>query len=267
MNPWPVEAEVEEVHLPRPGHADLVGVQKYGHSRHPQRARARQRPRDGGAGGGRLGRPRVPHRARRQRPQPRGPDRLGAGARARSTSPRPTSRRVDDDPVRCLDAEARARRWSRRSTGCARPTRASAAASRCAPSASCPGSARTSPGRTGSTAGWRRRSPRSSRSRAWRSARPGTSPGRPGSEAHDEIFWSEERGYYRETNHAGGLEGGMTQRPAAAGAGGDQADLHPDQAAALGRHRDQASRPRRCASAPTRPSCPPPRSSARRWSA
>jgi len=32
MNPWPVEAEVKEVHLPRPGHADLVGVWKFGHS-------------------------------------------------------------------------------------------------------------------------------------------------------------------------------------------------------------------------------------------
>ena len=31
MNPWPVEAEADEVHLPRPGHADLVGAQKYGH--------------------------------------------------------------------------------------------------------------------------------------------------------------------------------------------------------------------------------------------
>src|ERR1700761_4209925 len=31
MNPWPVEGfEPEEVHLPRPGHADLVGSQKYG---------------------------------------------------------------------------------------------------------------------------------------------------------------------------------------------------------------------------------------------
>src|SRR6202020_2910278 len=30
MNPWPVEAPVAEVHLPRPGHADLVGTQKYG---------------------------------------------------------------------------------------------------------------------------------------------------------------------------------------------------------------------------------------------
>src|SRR5512132_4210917 len=30
MNPWPVAAEVEEVHLPRPGHADLAGLQKFG---------------------------------------------------------------------------------------------------------------------------------------------------------------------------------------------------------------------------------------------
>ncbi|HMD51237.1 MAG TPA: chorismate synthase, partial [Solirubrobacteraceae bacterium] len=37
-----------------------------------------------------------------------------------------------------------------------------------------------------------------------------TVAGLPGSEAHDEIFYSPERGYYRETNHAGGLEGGMT---------------------------------------------------------
>jgi chorismate synthase len=33
---------------------------------------------------------------------------------------------------------------------------------------------------------------------------------RVGSAAHDEIFYSEERGYFRETNRAGGLEGGMT---------------------------------------------------------
>src|SRR5436309_220653 len=29
MNPWPVDAAIPEVHLPRPGHADLVGTQKY----------------------------------------------------------------------------------------------------------------------------------------------------------------------------------------------------------------------------------------------
>jgi chorismate synthase len=32
----------------------------------------------------------------------------------------------------------------------------------------------------------------------------------PGSEAHDEIFFDEERGYYRKTNACGGLEGGIT---------------------------------------------------------
>src|SRR5215203_1779061 len=30
MNPWPVDASVEESHLPRPGHADLAGLQKFG---------------------------------------------------------------------------------------------------------------------------------------------------------------------------------------------------------------------------------------------
>ena len=29
MNPWPVQETCREVHLPRPGHSDLVGVQKY----------------------------------------------------------------------------------------------------------------------------------------------------------------------------------------------------------------------------------------------
>ena len=34
--------------------------------------------------------------------------------------------------------------------------------------------------------------------------------GAPGSQAHDEIFWDEALGYHRETNRAGGVEGGMT---------------------------------------------------------
>ena len=34
--------------------------------------------------------------------------------------------------------------------------------------------------------------------------------GLPGSQAHDEIFYDASRGYYRETNRAGGLEGGMS---------------------------------------------------------
>ncbi|SNR70849.1 chorismate synthase [Desulfurobacterium atlanticum] len=32
----------------------------------------------------------------------------------------------------------------------------------------------------------------------------------PGSKVHDEIFYDKEKGFYRETNRAGGLEGGMT---------------------------------------------------------
>ena len=34
--------------------------------------------------------------------------------------------------------------------------------------------------------------------------------GLPGSQAHDEIFYAQDRGFFRETNRAGGLEGGMT---------------------------------------------------------
>jgi chorismate synthase len=33
---------------------------------------------------------------------------------------------------------------------------------------------------------------------------------KPGSEAHDEIFYDEKHGYFRKTNRAGGIEGGMT---------------------------------------------------------
>src|SRR5690606_3811376 len=32
----------------------------------------------------------------------------------------------------------------------------------------------------------------------------------PGSKVHDEIFYTKERGYYRKTNRAGGLEGGTS---------------------------------------------------------
>jgi chorismate synthase len=33
---------------------------------------------------------------------------------------------------------------------------------------------------------------------------------KPGSQVHDEILWSENKGYYRKSNRLGGLEGGMT---------------------------------------------------------
>ena len=125
MNPWPVDAEVEESHLPRPGHADLVGSQKYGHSRRPQRARARLRARDGGAGRRRRRGEGVPARARRRRVQPCTADRLGRrrrAPRARAGGLRRGRRLAGPLPrPRC-----RTERWSRRSIGCARQTRASA---------------------------------------------------------------------------------------------------------------------------------------------
>jgi len=38
----------------------------------------------------------------------------------------------------------------------------------------------------------------------------GTQVGRPGQQFHDAIYYAKDRGFYRETNRAGGLEGGMT---------------------------------------------------------
>ena len=91
MNPWPVEAEVEESHLPRPGHADLVGSQKYGFSdvrNVLERASARETAARVAAGA--IAKEFLA-RARRQRPQPRAPDRLGRGGRARRARARRTS--------------------------------------------------------------------------------------------------------------------------------------------------------------------------------
>src|SRR3954451_11061714 len=105
MNPWPVDAEVEEVHLPRPGHADLAGVMKYGHAdvrNVLERASARETAARVAAGGlakaflralgvevfshvVQIGSVRVPQR-----------EELGVDDFAR----------VDDSPVRCLDEAA-----------------------------------------------------------------------------------------------------------------------------------------------------------------
>ena len=76
---------------------------------------------------------------------------------------RPTSTGVDESPVRCLDAEASAGDGGRDRQRAARPTSRSAASSRCVRSGWSRASARTSPGRSASTAGWRRRSCRSRR--------------------------------------------------------------------------------------------------------
>ena len=90
--------------------------------------------------------------------------------------------------------------------------------------------------------------------------------GLPGSEAHDEIFWSQERGYYRETNRAGGLEGGMTTGLPLVVRGAMKPLPTLTQPLRSVDIATQASRPRRCASAPTRARCPRPAWWARRWS-
>ena len=156
MNPWPVEADVPEVHLPRPGHADLAGRAEVRLHRRAQRARARQRPRDRGARGRRRAGQGVPARARRRGRLARHPDRLGAARRSATASRSPTS--PASTSRRCAAwTPRRRRRWSRRSTCCASATSRSAASSSCARSGSCPGSARTSPGSSGWTAGSARR--------------------------------------------------------------------------------------------------------------
>ena len=142
MNPWPVEAEVPEVHLPRPGHADLAGVQKFGFTdvrNVLERASARETA--ARVAGGALAKGFL-RRARRRGRLPRDADRLRAGARARRpragglrrgrrlAGPLPGRRRVEGD----------GRGDQRAAQGA---TSRSAASSRCARSASCPGSART----------------------------------------------------------------------------------------------------------------------------
>ena len=208
MNPWPVDAEVDEVHLPRPGHADLVGAQKYGHKdirNVLERASAREtaaRVAAGSIARGFLSALGVSvHSHVTQIASIKAPERENLGPVDFAA--------VDEDPVRCLDAEASAAmvaeinrlRKANESLGGTFEVRAFGLV----------------PG-LGSHISWEDRldgrlagavaSIQSvkgvSIGEAWDVA------GRPGSEAHDEIFWSQDRGYFRETNHAGGLEGGMT---------------------------------------------------------
>jgi chorismate synthase len=208
MNPWPVEAEVDEVHLPRPGHADLVGAQKYGHDdirNVLERASAREtaaRVAAGSIARGFLAALGVSvHSHVTQIASVTAPERAGLVPEDFAG--------VDDDPVRCLDTEASAAmveeinrlRKANESLGGTFEVCAFGLV----------------PG-LGSHISWEDRlDGRLAGAVASIQSVKGVSIGeawdvasRPGSEAHDEIFWSQERGYYRETNHAGGVEGGMT---------------------------------------------------------
>jgi chorismate synthase len=208
MNPWPVEAEVAEVHLPRPGHADLAGVQKYGFTdvrNVLERASARETAARVACGAlakaflRELGISVYSHVLQIGSVEAPAPDSLGPEDFAA----------VDESPVRCLDEEASAAmveeinraRKANESLGGVYEVIAFGVV----------------PG-LGSHVAWDERiDGRLAQAIMSIQAMKGVGvgdgfelAGRVGSKAHDEIFWSEERGFYRETNRAGGIEGGMT---------------------------------------------------------
>jgi chorismate synthase len=208
MNPWPVEAEVEESHLPRPGHADLVGSQKYGQRdvrNVLERASARETAARVAAGAlakeflAALGASVFSHVLR-----------IASVSAAEGTELTPEDfAAIDDSPVRCLDPEAERRmvaeidrlRKQNESLGGIFEVRAFGLI----------------PG-LGSYVSWDARlDGRLAQAVVSIQAVKGVSVGEawevaasPGSESHDEIFWSEEHGYHRQTNRAGGVEGGMS---------------------------------------------------------
>ena len=208
MNPWPVDAEIEQVHLPRPGHADLPGVLKYKHDdirNVLERASARETAARVAAGA--LARQFLAA--------------FGVSIHSHVTAiasvqaPAPDSLRpedfagVDESPVRCLDADTEAAmveeinrlRKENESLGGTFEVRAFGLV----------------PG-LGSHVSWEERlDGRIAQAMVSIQSIKGVSIGPAwevaasrGSDAHDEIFHSPERGYFRESNRAGGLEGGMT---------------------------------------------------------
>jgi len=209
MNPWPVADAVAEVHLPRPGHADLVGTQKYKQSdvrNILERASARETA--ARVAGGALCKAFL--RA------------LGVSVHSHviqiASVKAPAQERelaaadfadVDASPVRCLDADA-TREMVREIDRLRKANESLGGVFEVQAFGLVPG--------LGSHVSWEERlDGRLAMAICSIQALKGVSlgdgftvAGLPGSQAHDEIFYSPERGYYRETNRAGGLEGGMT---------------------------------------------------------
>ncbi len=232
MSPWPLQdgAEVAEVHLPRPGHADLVGTQKYKQSdvrNILERASARETA--ARVAGGALCKAFLAALGVQVRSHviqiasvhaPGGATATGRAADETSAAPEGEApaagaltladfEHVDESPVRCLDeqagramvAEINALRKANESLGGVFEVQAFGLV----------------PG-LGSHVSWEERlDGRLAMAILSIQAMKGVSVGDgfhiagvPGSQAHDEIFYSPQRGYYRETNRSGGLEGGMT---------------------------------------------------------
>ncbi len=209
MNPWPVEGDVAEVHLPRPGHSDLVGTQKYNLAdvrNVLERASARETA--ARVAGGAVARTFLRALGVEVRSHV---VQIGSVAVAQRSDPVALAdfEGVDDDPVRCLDRETsramvahiNVQRKANESLGGVFEVVAYGLV----------------PG-LGSYVSWEERlDGRLAGALCSIQAIKGVGlgdgfdlAGKPGSEAHDEIFYTDERGYHRETNHAGGLEGGMS---------------------------------------------------------
>ena len=209
MNPWPVEDfEPEEVHLPRPGHADLVGAQKYGHSdirNVLERASARETAARVAAGS--VARGFLTALGVEVHSHVIQIASVIAEERAELTPADFAG--VDDDPVRTLDKEA-SKAMVAEINRLRKANESLGGTFEVLAFGLIPG--------LGSHVSWEDRlDGRLAQAVCSIQSVKGVSIGeawdvatRPGSEAHDEIFWSEAHGYFRETNRAGGLEGGMT---------------------------------------------------------
>ncbi len=208
MNPWPVDADVPEVHLPRPGHADLVGTQKYGlPDVRDILERASARETAARVAGGALAKEFL--RALGVEIYSHVIQITGVKAPSSGKLTPDDFAGVDDSPVRCLDPETSQRmvqeintlRKANESLGGVFEVQAFGVV----------------PG-LGSHVSWEERlDGRLGMAilsiQAMKAVAIGDGveiAGLPGSQAHDEIFFDEDRGYYRETNRSGGVEGGMT---------------------------------------------------------
>ena len=241
MNPWPVEADVPEVHLPRPGHADLAGVWKFGFTdvrNVLERASARETAARVAAGAlakaflRAVGAEVVSHVT--QIASVRAPERAELAFEDFAD--------VDASPVRCLDAEASAAmvqeinvlRKRNESLGGIFELRAFGLA----------------PG-LGSHVSWEERlDGRIGMALLSIQACKGVGlgdgfdlAGRPGSEAHDEIFYDRGARLLPRDEPLGRARGRHDHGRAARRPRGDEAAADADQAAALGRHRDARAGP------------------------
>jgi chorismate synthase len=209
MSPWPVEEDVAEVHLPRPGHADLVGAQKYKQSdvrNILERASARETA--ARVAGGALCKAflRVAGVSVYSHVIQIGS--VHAPARERQLIPADFAQ-VDSSPVRCLDPEA-SKAMVREIDSMRKANESLGGVFEVQAFGVVPG--------LGSHVSWEERlDGRLAMAICSIQALKGVAigdgfsiAGLPGSEAHDEIFFSPERGYHRESNRSGGLEGGMT---------------------------------------------------------